>query len=60
LSKIFELRESRSVELRATANNAFNIVQYSAVDTQYGSPALGQVTATQPMRQLTFLARLRF
>jgi trimeric autotransporter adhesin len=60
LSKIFELRESRSVELRATANNAFNIVQYSAVDTQYGSPALGQVTSTQPMRQLTFLARLRF
>jgi trimeric autotransporter adhesin len=60
LSKIFELRESRSVELRATGNNAFNIVQYSAVDTQYGSSALGQVTAAQPMRQFTFLARLRF
>ena len=60
LSKIFELRESRSVELRATGNNAFNVVQYSAVDTQYGSPALGQVTAAQSMRQLTFFARLRF
>ncbi len=60
LSKSFELRESRSIELRATASNAFNIVQYSAVDTQYGSPALGQVTSAQPPRQLTFLARLRF
>jgi hypothetical protein len=60
LSKIFELRESRSVELRATGNNAFNIVQFSGVDTQYGSPALGQVTATLPPRQLTFLARFRF
>ncbi|HEY0704109.1 MAG TPA: TonB-dependent receptor [Candidatus Acidoferrales bacterium] len=60
ISKRFELRESRSVELRASANNAFNIVQYAGVDTQYGSTALGQVDAVQPMRQLTFLARLRF
>jgi trimeric autotransporter adhesin len=60
VSKLFPLRESKSLELRGTASNAFNIVQYSGVDTQYGSSALGQVDAAQPMRQITFLARLRF
>jgi trimeric autotransporter adhesin len=60
LSKVFPLRDAKSLELRGTASNAFNIVQYSGVDTQYGSTALGQVDAVQPMRQITFLARFRF
>jgi trimeric autotransporter adhesin len=60
ISKIFNFRETRSVELRATANNAFNIVQYAGVNTQVGSSTFGYVNAVQPMRQLTFLARFRF
>jgi hypothetical protein len=60
LSKVFPLRETESLELRGTASNALNIAQYSGVDTQYGSTALGQVDAAQAMRQITFLARFRF
>jgi trimeric autotransporter adhesin len=60
LSKTFLIREGNSLELRCTAANVFNAVQYSAVNTQFDSPTVGQVTATQPMRQLTFLGRFRF
>jgi hypothetical protein len=60
LSKMISFRESRTLELRATANNALNIVQYSGVNTQISSSTFGFVDAVQPMRQLTFLARLSF
>lgn len=60
LSKVMEFPHARSLELRAIATNAFNVVQYSGVDTQIGSSAFGQVNATQPMRQVSFLARFLF
>jgi trimeric autotransporter adhesin len=60
LSKLIAFKDARSLELRATANNALNIVQYSGVNTQFDSSTVGQVNAVQPMRQLTFLARFRF
>ena len=60
LSKTFLIKETESLELRCTAANALNAVQYSAVNTQFDSPTVGQVTATQPMRQLTFVGRFRF
>jgi hypothetical protein len=60
LSRIFHLNEARTLELRATANNALNIVQYSGVNTQFDSTSNGQVDAVQPMRQFTFLARVQF
>ncbi len=60
LAKTFALRDARSVELRATGTNAFNVVQYAAVNTQISSSTFGYVNAVQPMRQLTFLARFRF
>jgi hypothetical protein len=60
LSKTFQFKDTRSLELRATANNAFNIVQYSGVNTQFDSTAFGQVTSAAQMRQITFLARYRF
>ncbi len=60
LSKTFLMGEGNSLELRCTAANVWNAVQYSAVNTQFDSPTVGQVTATQPMRQLTFLGRFRF
>ena len=60
LSKTMGLGDTRNLELRATANNVFNTVQYSGVDTNLDSPTAGQVTSTAPMRQFNFLARFRF
>ena len=60
LSKTFQLKDTKSFEVRMTANNVFNIVQYSGVNTQFDSTAVGQVTSAQSMRTITFLARYRF
>jgi hypothetical protein len=60
LSRIVALHEGKTLELRATANNALNVVQYAGVNTQFDSTSNGQVDAVQPMRQLTFLARFQF
>ena len=60
LSKTEQMGDTRSLEVRATANNVFNTVQYSAVDTNVQSPTFGEVTSTSGMRSFTFLARFRF
>jgi len=60
LSRTVPLGETRSFEVRMTANNVFNTVQYSSIDTTLNSRTFGQVTSTANMRQLTFIARYRF
>ncbi len=60
LSKTFHLGETRSLELRATANNVFNTVQYATVDSQIDSRTVGQVTSAATMRQFSFVGRFRF
>ncbi|MEG9438089.1 TonB-dependent receptor [Edaphobacter sp. HDX4] len=60
LSRTVPLGETRSFEARMTANNVFNTVQYSAIDTTLNSRTFGQVTSTADMRRLTFTARYRF
>jgi hypothetical protein len=60
LSKTMQLGETRSMEFRATANNVFNTVQYSGVDTNVASPTFGQVISAGSMRAFSFLARFRF
>ncbi len=60
LSKTAALGDTRSLELRATANNVFNTVQYSGVDTNAASPTFGAVTRAANMRQFNFIARFRF
>jgi hypothetical protein len=55
-----QLGETRSMELRATANNVFNTVQYAGVDTNVVSPTFGQVTSAASMRAFSFNARFRF
>jgi hypothetical protein len=60
LSKTMQLGETRSMELRATANNVFNTVQYAGVDTNVVSPTFGQVTSAASMRAFSFNARFRF
>jgi trimeric autotransporter adhesin len=60
LSRTVPLGETRSFEARVTANNVFNTVQYSGIDTTLNSQTFGQVTSTATMRRLTVLARYRF
>jgi len=60
LSKSIRFGDMRSLEMRATANNVFNTVQYAGVDTTLGSATYGQVTSAASMRSFTFLARYRF
>ncbi|HEY2039877.1 MAG TPA: TonB-dependent receptor [Edaphobacter sp.] len=60
LSRTVALGETRSFEMRVTANNVFNTVQYSGIDTTVNSRTFGQVTSTANMRRLTFIARYRF
>ena len=60
LSKTFQLKDNKSFEVRMVADNAFNIVQYQSVNTQFDSTAVGQVNSARSMRTITFLARYRF
>jgi hypothetical protein len=60
LSKTMQLGDTRSLEFRATANNVFNTVQYSGVDTNAASPTFGQVISAGSMRAFQFTSRFRF
>jgi len=60
LSRTVAMGETRSFEARVTANNVFNTVQYSGIDTTLNSQTFGQVTSAAAMRQLTVIARFRF
>ena len=60
LSKTAQMGDTRSLEVRATASNVFNTVQYSGVDTNVQSPTFGEVTSAGQMRAFSFIARFRF
>lgn len=60
LSKTEQFGDTRSLEVRATAGNVFNTVQFSGVDTNVQSPTFGQVNLATTMRTFQFLARFRF
>jgi hypothetical protein len=60
LSKTVSMGDTRSMELRATANNVFNTVQYSGVDTSLTSATAGQVISAASMRSFSFTGRFRF
>jgi trimeric autotransporter adhesin len=51
---------TKSFEARATANNVFNTVQYSGINTVLNSATFGRVTSVASARQLTVQARYRF
>jgi hypothetical protein len=59
-TKLFPLRESRMIELRAQFSNIFNTPQYSSIDSVLNSPTFGQVTAVGAMRAIQFTGRFRF
>jgi hypothetical protein len=60
ISKTFQFRETRALEIRATGSNIFNHVQYTAVDNNLNSPTFGQVIAAGTMRRVTLTSRFRF
>ena len=59
-SKSIQIRETRALELRIQANNVFNIVQFSGINTTVNSLAFGEVTSAAAMRRITMVARFRF
>jgi hypothetical protein len=60
LSKTVQMGDTRSMEIRATASNVFNTVQYSGVDTNVVSTTFGQVISVGSMRSFQFTGRFRF
>jgi hypothetical protein len=60
LAKTMQLGDTRSMEIRAMINNAFNTVQYAGVGTVVNQPKFGQVTSAGQMRSFQFTARFRF
>ena len=60
LSRTVSFAENRSLEVRITATNVFNTVQYSGINTIENSQNFGQVTSTAGPRILAFFARYRF
>jgi trimeric autotransporter adhesin len=60
LSRTVALGDTRSFEARVTANNVFNTVQYSGIDSTQNSLTFGQVTSAAMMRTLVVIARYRF
>jgi hypothetical protein len=59
-SKTFQIKETRSLEFRASANNIFNHVNFASIDPTVNSPTYGQVVSTGSMRRMSLLARFRF
>jgi hypothetical protein len=60
LSRTVQLGSTRSFEARMTANNVFNTIQYSGINTTLNSPNFGEVSSVAGVRSLTFVARYRF
>ena len=60
LSKIFRVRESLELELRADAFNIFNTVEFSNPDTNIGDPSFGQVSNTADPRIIQLALHLKF
>jgi hypothetical protein len=60
LSKTFPIKEFRALELRITASNVFNNVNYTSIGSVVNSPSFGEVTSAGTTRRVTLYARFRF
>jgi hypothetical protein len=60
INRTIPLKESRSLDLRLTASNVFNHVNYTSISTAVNSLTFGEVTAAGGMRRVTMQARFRF
>jgi hypothetical protein len=60
VNKTITIKESRSLDLRISANNVFNTVHFTAINTVVNSFTFGEVTGTGNMRRVSMVARFRF
>jgi hypothetical protein len=60
VSKTVQLKETQNLELRLSATNVFNHVNFSSIDATLGSPTFGQVISVGSMRKAQITARYRF
>jgi trimeric autotransporter adhesin len=60
INKVIPLKESRNLELRASASNVFNHADFSGIDTNVNSPTFGRVISAGSMRTIQMTARFRF
>jgi outer membrane receptor protein involved in Fe transport len=60
LNKTITIKEYRSLDLRITANNVFNMVYFTSLGTAVNSITFGEVTGAGAMRRVTVQARFRF
>jgi len=60
LNKTITIKEYRSLDLRITANNVFNYVNFTSLGTTVNSTTFGEVTGVGNMRRVTVQARFRF
>lgn len=60
LNKTIQIKEFRALDLRITANNIFNMVNFSSIGTTVNSITFGEVTGVGNMRRVTVQARFRF
>ncbi len=60
LNKTITIKEYRSLDLRITATNVFNYVNFTSLGTTVNSTTFGEVTGAGSMRRVTVQARFRF
>ncbi|HEX8838603.1 MAG TPA: TonB-dependent receptor [Candidatus Acidoferrum sp.] len=60
LNKTITIKESRALDLRFSANNVFNNVHFTSINTVVNSFTFGEVTGTGSMRRVTLTVRFRF
>jgi hypothetical protein len=60
LNRNFRSQSNHAITLSVNANNLFNTVQWSGIDTNLNSPTFGQVVSVRPMRSITLNTRVRF
>ena len=60
MTRLIQLKEARTLEIRMSASNVFNHPIYSSIDTVLNSPTFGRVISVSSMRSVLMTARFRF
>jgi trimeric autotransporter adhesin len=60
LNRTIPIKESRSLDLRFTANNVFNHAHFTSINTVVNSFTFGEITGVAGMRRISVQARFRF
>jgi outer membrane receptor protein involved in Fe transport len=60
LTRNLSFGQTRGMSIQIAANNVFNTVQFSQIDTVVNSSTFGQVTGVRAMRRVQIVTRFRF